>query len=87
MIDKHKKFFDIPIRTLFSRARNTACAYAVSQFSTFLLFAFIFYIGILKLNNGSVNPEEMYSVIFVVVITSYSLGATVRFIPDFGKAQ
>ena len=76
-----------PKRVTIKKSNATGFMYGVSQFCTFCINAYAYYIGIYNIDKGHVNFKEMYTCLFGIIGGAFGAGTASQYMPDIGKAN
>lgn len=84
---KYKELL-LPVNKLAKRGYlKIGFAFAFSQFATYFVMAAMFYAGgVLMKNDPSLNPEDVFIALFVIIFGASQAGSASAFGPDMGKA-
>ncbi|CAD6196338.1 unnamed protein product [Caenorhabditis auriculariae] len=81
------EFLREPYKTNMRQAHTYGAVFAFSQSLIFFMYAAAFFLGSLFVDNGSMQPTDVYRVFFAISFCGQMIGNTTSFIPDVVKAR
>ena len=87
LVDKYKIFLTSPMNDAVKKAHIGGIAYGFSQFAMFAVYSFLFYIAAIFVDKYSVNSEDLFLAIFIIMFSSYGSGQAQQFAPSAGKGK
>ncbi|CAI5440354.1 unnamed protein product [Caenorhabditis angaria] len=76
-----------PYKTNLRHAQTYGAVFAFSQSLIFFMYAAAFWLGSIFVNNGEMQPIDVYRVFFAISFCGQMIGNTTSFIPDVVKAR
>ena len=87
IVDKYKELLTVPMNDATKKAHIGGLAYGFSQFAMFAVYSFLFYIAAIFVEKYSVNSEDLFLAIFIIMFSSYGSGQAQQFAPSAGKGK